>query len=127
MSVINVANVCVQRSEDSMLEDLIKVEDRVLGLLQIYPQLRDSDKLLWIAYSVKYGDLRVILGDKYHSFKEWLMDKNTPAIESIRRSRQKIQATYPDLAGDRPSKLAEADRVKNQFILPNLDMEIVKI
>lgn len=100
-----------------MLEDLIKVEDRVRGLLETYPQLRDSDKLLWVAYNVKYSGLRHVLGDKYDAFKSWLLNKNTPAIESIRRSRQKIQASNPHLAGDRGSKLAEANRVKEQYAL----------
>lgn len=65
-----------------------KVED----LLMQYPLLRDSDKLLWLAFMNRHHGLRRAIGAlAYDKLKSILLLKDTPTFESIRRVRQKIQ------------------------------------
>jgi hypothetical protein len=40
-----------------MITDLIKVQDRVEYILSLYPETRDSDKLLWLAYNSLFNGL----------------------------------------------------------------------
>ena len=58
-----------------MLSDLKKVQDKIEYLLQEYPETRDSDKLLWLAYNVRFNSLREVLTkEQYKIFKFWLMN-----------------------------------------------------
>lgn len=82
-----------------MIRDLIKVEDRISFLLEKYPETRDNDKLLWLAYTVMFEGLREHLQD-YDVFKRWLLRKDTPVFESLSRARRKIQETRFDLRGE---------------------------
>ena len=72
-----------------MINDLIKVEDRVLFLLEKYPQTRESDKYLWLAYCVNYCNLKLCVTD-YSRFKNWLLSDDIPVFESLSRARRKI-------------------------------------
>lgn len=75
-----------------MIEGLKTCKDKVREIMEKYPVTRDSDKLLWLAYMVKHHGLREKLGNTaYEVLKEVFMSEETPAMESIRRVRQKIQ------------------------------------
>jgi hypothetical protein len=80
-----------------MIKDLIKVESRVEYLLTKYPQCRESDKFLWLAYCVTFCDLKFHLG-QYELFKIWLMQSDVPVFESLSRARRKIAERKPELA-----------------------------
>ena len=96
-----------------MIDDLHKVESKVNYLLSKYPQTRDSDKMLWLAYNVKFNSLKESIGkDAYLAFRKWLLSKETPVFESLSRARRKVQARDKDLEGDKNKRLAEADQVK---------------
>lgn len=72
--------------------------DLVKELLTDYPELRDSDKKLiwevWERLSLTYW---MSITDQVCITKEDFM--NAPSTESIRRCRQKIQETHPELRG----------------------------
>jgi len=73
--------------------DLEKTSGLVRELLRDYPELRDCNTKLTLAVLNKKG-LRCILGSyAYGLLKEFLLDKDTPDLESIRRNRAKIQNT----------------------------------
>ena len=72
-----------------MLKDLFKVEDRVAYLLNKYPQCRESDKYLWLAYCVNFCEMKSNLGS-YDDFKWWLLKDDVPVFESLSRARMKI-------------------------------------
>lgn len=75
-----------------MLRDLESVKDNVAQILDKYPETRNDDKLLWIAYMVFFCKLQDVLGQEgYQKFKALMLSKNTPMPESIRRVRQKYQ------------------------------------
>lgn len=98
---------------DKMISDLKKSKDKVEALLNQYPVVRDSDKLLWLAYLVKFHDLKNELGEvAYRKFERILLDKNTVTMESIRRVRQKFQEQGKYVGTKREEKLAEAEEVK---------------
>lgn len=98
-------------------EDLVTIKDTVGGLLETYSVLRDSDKLLWLAYLNYKHDMRNIIGeDAYLKLKAIVMDDNTPTMETIRRVRQKYQQNGEYLGEKRQEKLAEAENVKDWAI-----------
>jgi hypothetical protein len=71
------------------------VHEQVKYLLTNFPKTRDSDKrLIGGIYQMFYGI------DVYNeTFAEVLFNEEVPAFETIRRCRQKIQATFPELRG----------------------------
>lgn len=96
-----------------VLSDYVKVQDRVLFLLQKYPELRDSDKLLWLAYNCHFNNLKeVSLTGKYEALKAWLLREEVPVFESLSRARRKIQEEKPYLAGEKAKRLQESKKVR---------------
>jgi hypothetical protein len=71
------------------------VHEQVKYLLTAFPVTRDSDKrLIGGVYQMFYGI------DVYNeTFAEVLFNEEVPAFETIRRCRQKIQASFPELRG----------------------------
>lgn len=80
----------------------MNTSDLVKEALIRNPQARNSDNYLYyiICKAILAGsglDISQI------SFKEGLLHRNDymlPAFETVRRSRQKLQASFPELAGD---------------------------
>ncbi len=96
-----------------MLSDYVKVQDRVMFLLERYPEVRDSDKLLWLAYNCHFNNLKeVSLTGKYENFKAWLLREEVPVFESLSRARRKIQEEKPELAGEKQKRLQESKKVR---------------
>ena len=97
----------------SVSESVVTIKDRVGFLLENYSVLRDSDKLLWLAYlNMEYGMQHKIGLEAYAKLKEIIMDEDTPTMESIRRVRQKYQEEGLFVGEKRSKRLKEADRVK---------------
>lgn len=91
--------------------ELKNTSDIVKVILQKYPDARNSDDFLYLKVC-EYVNAR----DSLRPF--WQVIKNRkeygfPPFESVRRSRQKIQSTYPELAS---SKVIEAQRKQNEKI-----------
>lgn len=95
-----------------VIKDLVKVHERVKAILEKYPECRDSDKLLWLAYNVQYNDLRTNM-QSYDAFKQWLLRPRTPMFESLSRSRRKVQEQFPHLSGNIEFRRAEEQLVKD--------------
>lgn len=101
-----------------MSESLKHTKEKVEFLLSEYPQLRDSDKLLWLAFLSKFHDLKNTLGDEaYGKLKQIIMDKKTPTMESVRRVRQKIQEQGLFIGAKRKYRMAESEDVKETLKL----------
>lgn len=103
-----------------MLADLIKVSDRVEFLLKNYPQTRDCDKILWLSYMNLFLKMRekmnIDKSNPYECFKEIFLHEDTPSMESIRRTRQKIQESGKFLGEKRKIKLNEEELVYDFMI-----------
>lgn len=99
-----------------MITHLKLAKDRVKHLLEKYPITRDDDKKLWLAYLVQYHDLKNKMGeDAFNVFKSVLFSKNTCTMESVTRARRKIQEEHTHLAGKKPDRLEEAEKVKEMM------------
>ena len=99
-----------------MIKDLVKAKDKVESLLKSYPECRDNDKLLWLAYLVVFHDLREILGEEaYVKFRELLLNEDTVTMESIRRVRQKFQEEGKYVGTKRKHRLKEETEVRDFF------------
>ena len=82
------------------MKDLKNLTDLVHLILEDYPQTRNSDGLLWLKVlesqaHEKGMDLRML---SVPSFLPRIKELGFSPFESVRRTRQKLQATYPELA-----------------------------
>lgn len=94
----------------------------VHDILQKYPETRDSDKLLWIAYLAihcKAKDMNKA-SDPYLFFKEMIMNPNTIQMATVIRCRAKIQNEKKLFVGTRAlEKAMRAEEVKSLMINGN--------
>lgn len=82
------------------MHDLKAVSSLVKQILEENASARNSDNVLYLEILRYYSSAKGI--DLYQltvpDFLMKLEQKGFPAFETVRRSRQKVQATYPELA-----------------------------
>lgn len=96
-------------------DSLKTTKEKVTELLSEYPELRDSDKLLWLAYMNKHHQLRYKLGANYLDFKKILLSEDVPTMESITRARRKIQEEGQFVGSLRSSRLSEEKETRKMI------------
>lgn len=69
------------------------VSDVVIGILRAMPETRDSDKKLYVEVVRKIKPSAL-----YEPFYIAFMDDKLPSTETVRRTRQKAQEQFPELA-----------------------------
>ena len=80
--------------------ELKTIEDKVAKLLERFPALRSSDKLLITSYFAEYHDIR--------TFRQFAFSKvELPSFESIRRTRQRIQQKGMFKANEHTQKMRD--------------------
>lgn len=105
----------------AMADDIKKVSNRILIILQTFPQTRDSDKLLWLAYNCQFNGLKdVIKEGSYDAFKHWLLKADTPAFESLSRCRRKLQELHPELEGQKDQRMESEFEVRQMMLDPGV-------
>lgn len=96
-----------------MFKDLVLVKDKVEFILERYPETRDCDKKLWLAYLCIFCDLKDTIGyGNYLKVKEIILSPKTCSMESVRRVRQKFQENKQYVGTKRAKKLEEQEKVK---------------
>lgn len=96
-----------------MLDQILKVKDKVGILLEKYPETRDSDKVLWLAYCWEYTPLRELFTyEGYSEFSQVVKAKEIPTFESLTRVRRKYQENGKYLGKRRKQKMQNADDMK---------------
>ena len=101
------------------MRDLKTVSALVKQILEKNVEARNSDNILYLEVLRYYSSEKSI--DLHHlSVPDFLMkleQKGFPAFETVRRSRQKVQATYPELAatGAVGAFRARNDKVYREF------------
>jgi hypothetical protein len=105
----------------SVENDLLntKIYDRVKKLLLDYENVRDQDKMLWIAYCQHYLGLQSHIEQGYHEFCNWLMLDMVPTFESISRARRKAQERHPGLRGKHYKAKQKSSEVIAQWAVDN--------
>jgi len=91
--------------------ELKNTSDIVKVILQKYPDTRNSDDLLYLKVCEYVNGTHISL-----PFWKVIKDRKDfgyPPFESVRRSRQKIQAEFPELASN---KVVQAKRTQNEEI-----------
>ena len=88
-------------------KELKDTTEIVKFLLRTVPETRNSDQLLYCMVCSKKNS--VALGKPFSYVLLNLKELNLPPFESVRRTRQKLQAAYPELAG--------CDKVEEQRLL----------
>ena len=84
-------------------------------ILEHYPQTRNSDGLLWLKVLESQAhekdiDLRML---SVPEFLPSIGEYGFSPFESVRRTRQKLQATYPHLSA---SETVKAYRIRNEAV-----------
>ena len=97
------------------MENLKTVSAMVKNILEHDNKARNTDNHLYLMVLEHYSGLR---GIDIHAmtvpvFLKELDRRSFPGFETVRRSRQKVQATYPDLA---PSEAVGKRRAKNEVV-----------
>ena len=95
--------------------ELKTTTDLVKGILQRCPEARNSDNILYYYVCRIIGNENGIDIDHIsmpHFFLH-LNDYNMPQFETVRRTRQKIQAEYPELSGN---ERVQAQRMMNEEV-----------
>ena len=78
------------------MSSLKTIEERVTKILKDNPVAREDDMLLYLLYSNEYGQVKI--GDlPFEMVMKCYPYFKIPCFESIRRTRQKIQAAVPEL------------------------------
>lgn len=79
----------------SKIEELKTATELVKETLERYPETRNSDDQLYllVCRAINIDILRLPFGLVMRQRKKY----NLPAFESVRRTRQKIQAAHPEL------------------------------
>jgi len=99
-----------------IVKDLKTVEGRVHLILQKYPETRDNDRILFLAYHSLYNGLKdVIKTGDYQKFREWILSPDTPIFESLSRSRRRIQEEHPELEGDKATRMDTETEVREMM------------
>lgn len=91
--------------------ELKNTSDIVKVILKKYPDTRNSDDLLYLKVCEYVDGTHISL-----PFWKVIKDRKEygyPPFESVRRSRQKIQAEFPELASN---KVVQAKRTQNEKI-----------
>ena len=98
----------------SVQNELNTIKDRVELLLKNFPETRDNDKLLWLAYAVIHKDLRSVFKNDgaYRVFKSWLLSSDVPMFESVRRVRQKFQEGGKYVGNARRERMLSENNVR---------------
>lgn len=86
----------------SKSKELRTTTELVKQVLETQPKARNSDKFLYYWVCFIFGKRNGL--DIHDMSMPWfflhLSEYGFPAFETVRRTRQKLQATYPELAGD---------------------------
>ena len=80
------------------MRNLKTIENRVLAVLKEHPEARNDDMKLYLL--VSKACIYDTHGISHFSFEDVMSNYKAygiPCFESIRRTRQKIQAKYPDI------------------------------
>lgn len=92
-------------------QELQNTTNIVKEILENYPEARNSDDFLYFKVCEKHNPSLINI-----SFSLFILNRkkfNYPAFETVRRSRQKLQSLYPELAGK--SSVTE-QRKKNEAV-----------
>ena len=88
--------------EEAHVETLNKMKDRVIYLLETYPELRDDDwQLIGVIYQKYYN---ISYSDSFLDIMYNHDALGLPSFETIRRTRQKVQEERMDLESSRHKK-----------------------
>lgn len=104
--------------------DLKTITDIVHDVLLTYEQARNSDNFLFLKVCEIVGTKNGIDINSMSipTFFLHLKEYGFPQFESVRRSRQKLQATYPDLCG---CCEVEAHRTLNEEVFRDYARSVV--
>lgn len=95
------------------MNDLKKISKIVKTILEEDEKARNSDSFLYLKVLdyIAHRDGIFLAGMPVPYFLENMKELNFPPFESVRRTRQRIQQTYPELAA---SEKVEEYRIANE-------------
>lgn len=91
-------------------EELNNTISIVKSILKRFPAARNSDMLLYVKVCEQVNPK--VLSQPFWYALTSLKDYNLPCIETVRRTRQKLQAKYPELAADENVEAAREGNIE---------------
>ena len=101
------------------MKHIQKTSKIVEQLLQDHPETRNSDDFLYLKVCEKINVISLAL--PFHEVLLCRKKYKLPPFESVRRTRQKLQKKYPELAGNRK---VEEERAENEKIVKSYVKEV---
>lgn len=95
-------------------KEIYTTQEIVKEILETNEMARNSDMALYVKVCEKVNP--VVLSKPFWVVIMSLKEYNLPCIETVRRTRQKLQATYPELSGNAN---VEGQRVINEEAFSN--------
>lgn len=86
-----------------------EVKNAVIDVLQRYPSARSDDKLCYILTAGRVVGQPI--GDM--TFAQWLVNKDVPNFETVRRTRQRAQREHPELRD--PVAVVRRDELEHEW------------
>lgn len=96
------------------MKNIMRTSDIVKQVLEEAPETRNSDDLLYVEVCKRISRVATVM--PFNEVMGHRKEYGLPPFESVRRTRQKIQQHYPELAG---CAEVEAQRVVNEDIVRN--------
>lgn len=90
------------------MKEIKKIEERVLEILQAYPDSRSNDFVLFARYIKRFNPELEHVGIVYALMEAKRI--KTPNYESVTRCRRRIQETHPELRAPKNICGKRADR-----------------
>lgn len=107
------------------MKDLKTIESRVRVILSNHKEARDDDMILYLLYCNRYGEVKIgelpfeMVMNNYKVF-------HIPCFESIRRTRQKIQAVTPELGcSPKVRRARKSSKAISKPMLPTRKSEVI--
>lgn len=93
-------------------KELQAINEIVKSILANHPETRNSDNVLYIKVCERLN--KRAMNEPFCNVFSKLKEFNLPPFETVRRTRQKLQATYPELSGKESVK-AQRKQNENSF------------
>lgn len=108
-----------------MIENLKTIHEVVLDIMKSNPKTRNSDNYLFYEVYAVIGKRKGINIEEMSvpRFFLHLSEYGFPSTETIRRTRQKIQSQYPELAGN---STVEGQRLLNEEVFKEYARKVMK-
>lgn len=90
--------------EIDFAKTLRTTKDKVAFILERHPKARDNDKYLYLVYLRMFCNAKSLQSANFDEFATYIMEREVPMPETIRRVRAKLQEEHEKYRGEAYAK-----------------------